>query len=105
MTKRVRFREISDELGDAYAPPGSRSWAIHIKDEIRRYLRDSRDKVRGAQLCLKAIRDREGWRHLRGEDGLPFSSFDDFCLERYPFGGEIDPKVAVAIIEADPNES
>ena len=100
----VRARVTSDELGDATAPPGSRPWAIHVKDEIYRHLQDGQAEVKGAQSYLRAIRESGGWRHLRGENGEKFASFDAFCQDRYPFGTGIDPELAISIIEADPNE-
>lgn len=67
---------LLDELGDADAPIGSRSWCLYTANEIRKMLYDKQQL--GARLhdYVSAFQERQGWQELG------FLTWEDFCVKR-----------------------
>lgn len=67
---------LLDELGDADAPIGSRSWCLYTANEIRKMLYDKQQL--GARLhdYVSAFQEQQGWQELG------FLTWEDFCVKR-----------------------
>ena len=87
-----------DEVGDLSAAPGSRPWAVAVRDELRASVNDTKSKAEHLQSWRDAMVRYEGWRQLSDERGRPFASFRAFCQARPPFGLGYRPEFIDALI-------
>lgn len=73
-------------VGDFHAPRGSREWAVAVRREIQTALEDVNKDAEYLEDMACAMRKFEGWKQLAGRDGLPFSSYEGFCVAPRPEG-------------------
>ena len=67
---------LLDELGDADAPIGSRSWCLYTANEIRKMLYDKQQLGARLHNYVSAFQERQGWQELG------FLTWEDFCVKR-----------------------
>jgi hypothetical protein len=79
-------RTSLDELGDPAAAPGSRPWAVWVRDQLQASLHDTSYSAERLQGYRDAIRQHEGWRQLSDPSGFRFRSYAAFCKAKPPFG-------------------
>lgn len=87
-------------LGDIYAPVGSRDWAVAARYELQKLIDNCKDQPEYIGGFVESFIASEGYKHLTDRHGLPFKSYDAFCLERRPNGlqrskAEIDALIAL----------
>jgi len=87
-----------DEVGNPGAIPGSRSWSIFLRDELRTLIKDTKfnsDILRGYRNTFIKYR---GWEALTKRYDKPFVSYEDFCTTKPPFGLGYEPEEIEEII-------
>lgn len=77
---------VLDEVGNPNAERGSRPWAIHMRGELQRLMKDAESDAIQLEFTRDAMIQHEGWRVLDDAAGRPFSSFEAFCSAKKPFG-------------------
>lgn len=101
-------------LGDIYAPVGSRDWAVAARYELQKLIDNCKDGREFIEGFIESFNVTQGWKHLTDRHGMPFKTYDAFCLERRPNGlqrsrAEIDALIALGKkktaqeLAADPN--
>lgn len=72
--------------GDLHAERGSERWAIAVRAEIGSALHNVDFNANQVEHWMQAIEEYDGWRVLYDEHGEFFTSFEDFCAARSPYG-------------------
>lgn len=73
----MTVREFTmDELGDPYAPVGSRPWALHISNEIRKTLYDKQQTGNRLVKLIEMFKEKAGYQELG------FLTWESFCESR-----------------------
>lgn len=99
MKARVKPTETLNERGNLAAEPGSRDWAIAMRLEILSLLADNESSAKHLRMTVLDMQERHGYKHLFRENGKPFLTFEEFCVERQPFGLGYESRVIQHIIE------
>lgn len=81
----TRF-SVLGEVGNLEAPPGSREWAIAVRQEIRSTLNSVQGESKHIEEMVALMREHRGYRQLSDARGRPFATYEAFCCERQPFG-------------------
>lgn len=84
-----RVTILGDEkelLGDIFAPVGSREWAIAARYKLQKLLDNCKNQPEYIEGVTEAFIASGGYKHLTDRYGIPFRSYDAFCLERRPNG-------------------
>src|SRR5262245_45584904 len=84
--------------GKPDAKPGSPEWAIYTRARIQELLGERESSIEHLSYAYDAMVKHEGWRHLFARKKEPFTSFEQFCLEKKPWGLDYDRAVVEAII-------
>lgn len=92
-----------NDRGNLAAEPGSRDWAIAMRLEILGLLADNESSARHLRMTVLDMQERHGYKHLFRENGKPFLTFEEFCVERQPFGLGYESRVIQHIIEEREN--
>jgi len=85
---------LLDELGDADAPIGSRSWCLYTANEIRKMLYDKQQLGARLHNYVSAFQERQGWQELG------FLTWEDFCVKRLQVRADEVAAAAAAQIAA-----
>lgn len=89
-----------DMIGDLCAPEGSFAWCVAMKNEIEWLIHDHNFNDQQLTQCVEDFRAEEAWKllptHLDSRQN--FTSYEQFCTARIPFGWGIEPEVIDAII-------
>lgn len=80
-----------EEVGELSAPPGSRLWAIAVKEELVSALVNTSFSVEHLRSWRDSMQRLSGYRQLVDERGQPFETYEDFCRARPPFGLGCEP--------------
>jgi hypothetical protein len=80
------MREMTLGIGDLSAPPGSREWAIAVRAQIQVAIKDSSSDRENLQAWLALMERHQGYKSLENARGRKFNSYEDFCMERLPYG-------------------
>ncbi len=79
----MTVREFTmDELGDPYAPVGSRPWALYISNEIRKTLYDKQQTGNRLVKLIEMFREKAGYQELG------FLTWESFCESRLQIAAE-----------------
>jgi hypothetical protein len=96
--QRTVRTSVLDEIGDLYAEKGSRAWAIAVRHRIRSLIGDAESNAMHLQGMIEVIKETEGYRQLEDREGVPFASYESFCVAGYPWGLGYDPDVVAYIV-------
>lgn len=72
--------------GDLTAPPGSRAWAVAVRNELLGLIHDSESSAQHLQRFAQAMEANAGFTHLMDATGRTFDTFANFCATPPPFG-------------------
>ena len=90
----MRVRTTRQEVGDLAAEPGSRPWAIAVRDEVVANFHNADFSTRQCELYLRGIEEEEAYKVLKNNRGDTFGSMAEFCLADPPFGLGLDLSAA-----------
>jgi hypothetical protein len=96
VTDRV---SVLGEVGDWGAPPGTRPWAVAVRDGIWSQYQDKKSAEDHLKSRVELFVEHEGWRALCDRRGRPFESWEAFCRSPRPFGLGLKPEVLEAEID------
>lgn len=85
MNTKVRTSVLT-ELGDLGAEPGSRSWSIAVRDEMRMALDKAAFDSRQFETYQRLFVEHRGWESLTDKKNHRFLSYEAFCLADSPHG-------------------
>lgn len=71
-----------DDLGDPYAPIGTRPWALHISNEIRKTLYDKQQTGSRLSRLIDMFKEKGGYQELG------FLTWEQFCESRLQITAE-----------------
>lgn len=83
---KMSRRTVLGERGDLKANPGSRPWAVAMRQELASCLHDAEFSAERAERLYVTFQDHKGWAQLENRDGSRFMSFEQFCCCDKPFG-------------------
>ncbi len=75
-----------DELGDRSATPGTKAWAIAIRDDLLQHLHDRDFSGRLIEEELDSLKAHAAWKNLADKRGRPFTNYKAFCEYPEPLG-------------------
>jgi len=91
-TKQIsneRLKEYIETLGKAgklYAPSGTRPWAIAVRSELQSLWHDAKFNAQQLKSWRDLMKQHAGYCQLVNKDGKAFSSYEEFCQAKPPFG-------------------
>lgn len=87
------------EVGDPSAPPGSRPWAVAVREDIWSEYRDRESASEHLAVNVSGFLRHEGWKALVDRKGRPFASWEAFCRAPRPFGLGLPPEELAVEVE------
>lgn len=91
---------VIGERGDPAAPPGSRPWAIAVRDDMASGIHNVDFEATQTQAVRNLIRQHRGWSVLTNADGEPFRSYEELCEAPPPFGFGMSASAIDDMLEA-----
>jgi Arc/MetJ-type ribon-helix-helix transcriptional regulator len=75
-----------DEIGNLGAAPGSHEWAVAMRREIQSALKEAKTSSEYLQSLLRLMEQHRGYRALDDPRGRKFTTYESFCVCKYPWG-------------------
>lgn len=82
-----------DEVGDIAADPGTKEWAIGVKNRLMYLLEQVKTTEKHIDPYLDLLDKYQGYKQLENELGQPFQDISQFIQARYPFGLNDDERI------------
>ncbi|MBO1349537.1 MAG: hypothetical protein EBE86_020120 [Hormoscilla sp. GUM202] len=80
------YIETLGNAGNFYAPSGTRPWAIAVRSELQSLWHDAKFNAQQLKSWRDLMKQHAGYRQLVNKDGKAFSSYEEFCQAKPPFG-------------------
>lgn len=87
-----------DDIGNPDAPRGSRDWCSALRLQAQVEISDAKTRVSNLRWSLKPFRDEGFYKTLTDQNGQPFTSWEQFCQYKRPWGLNLPAEVASAVI-------
>lgn len=82
-----------NEVGDITAQPGTKEWAVGVKNKLLYLLEEVKTTEKHIDPYLDLMDKHKGYQQLENENGRPFENVEQFIRARYPFGLNDDERI------------
>jgi ParB-like chromosome segregation protein Spo0J len=85
------LQTVDPGTGDPRAPLGSEPWAQHIRLKVECLVTHAHDRPTELGSYLDLLMQHEAWKVLNRPDGSFFTTLEEFCSHRRPWGLGMSP--------------